>query len=506
LPVRSLLAASALDVSVTAASNDLTGNASAPALLLDENRSAVFTYADKTANDVALITGRGSRFLSPTTLLETVAYTRISAIDTFNGDAADGNEGPWDAVNNVSSTSGRGAGVTAQITLTAPLRGGANHLIAGGGIDYARTGFTFGSELATLTPDRGTIGSGLFDADEDVRLRTRTLTASAFITDTWSVTSRTSISASARLNRSTVRLRDQIGTALNGDHQFVRINPAAGLTVDLRRGLNVFASYAESSRVPTPVELTCADPEDPCRLPNAFVSDPPLRQVVARTVEGGLRGMATNGTSTAQWSATAFATAVDDDLIFVSSGTLRGEGHFENVPRTRRAGLEASYSTATGPLALFAAYTLQRAAFETPLTLASPNHPLANGREIHVPAGSRLPGIPTHSGKAGITAALASRLTLGAAWRFQSAHAYRGDEAHLLPPVDGFAVMDLQARQRLTRRLTLTAQVNNVFDARYSTFGVLGDAEILGEPYKDDPRFLSPGAPRAAWVGVEIGF
>ena len=49
----------------------------------------------------------------------------------------------------------------------------------------------------------------------------------------------------------------------------------------------LYASYTQSSRVPTPVELTCADPEDPCRLPNSFVSDPPLDQIVAGTWESG---------------------------------------------------------------------------------------------------------------------------------------------------------------------------------------------------------------------------
>ena len=47
----------------------------------------------------------------------------------------------------------------------------------------------------------------------------------------------------------------------------------------------MFGSFSMSSRVPAPSELSCADPEDPCRLPNAFVADPPLDQVVASTWE-----------------------------------------------------------------------------------------------------------------------------------------------------------------------------------------------------------------------------
>jgi hypothetical protein len=38
----------------------------------------------------------------------------------------------------------------------------------------------------------------------------------------------------------------------------------------------------------------------------------------------------------------------------------------------------------------------------------------------------------------------------------------------------------------------------------YQSLGLFGDAEnVLGSDF-DDSRFLSPGTPRAAWIGFEL--
>ena len=148
------------------------------------------------------------------------------------------------------------------------------------------------------------------------------------------------------------------------------------------QAVNLFGSYAQSSRAPTPVELTCADPDDPCRLPNAFVSDPPLDQIVATTWEAGVRG----GRGPFDFTIAAFASGASDDIIFVSSGRLRGQGHFENVAQTRRRGIEASFEYEAGGASVYGAYTLQRATYGADLHLSSPLHPLADAGEIAVDA------------------------------------------------------------------------------------------------------------------------
>jgi hypothetical protein len=50
----------------------------------------------------------------------------------------------------------------------------------------------------------------------------------------------------------------------------------------------------------------------------------------------------------------------------------------------------------------------------------------------------------------------------------------------------------------------LFVHVDNLLDEGYETFGVFGEAdEVLGDEFADS-RFLSPAAPRAAWVGVRL--
>ena len=96
------------------------------------------------------------------------------------------------------------------------------------------------------------------------------------------------------------------------------------------------------------------------------------------------------------------------------------------------------------------------------------------------------------------------RLDLAASVSRLSSQFLRGDEANLLAPIDPATTVNFMAGYRLGRRVTLTARVTNVFNTKPESFGVLGQADdVLGDEF-DDPRFLSPSAPRAAWIGVEL--
>lgn len=527
-------ASTRLNATVTSGINRLIGNGAAPLELLEEDRSAIFTYPDETKTKMTLLTLRGRHNLGPAVALDGIVFYRRAAIRTFNGDDSDydecedeafeellcSDEGEGEPVedqfealipvheddelngtNNTSNTVTNGWGGAFQATVARPLADRPNHFVAGGAFDGGRSHYQADTEIARLTDERGTIGTGLFDEEAVVRLRTTVRHAGLYAADFFTVVPRLTLMGAARFNHSVVALRDQAGTELDGDHNFSRLNPSVGVTYDLPRGATAYGSFSMSSRVPAPSELSCADPDDPCRLPNAFVADPPLQQVVASTWEGGVRGRRQR----LAWNASLFRTASRDDIMFVSSGPLTNTGHFENVGDTLRQGIELDVSGGGNVVRWGVAYSFLRARFDTPLTLSSPNHPDEKDGEIDVEAGSRIPGVPQHNLKANLSATI-ERLTLGGSLVSTSNQYLRGDEANLLPAIDGFSVVNLTAHYAIANHVRLTGRVTNLFGSEHATFGLLGEAdEVLGDDY-EDPRFLSPGAPRAAWLGLEFSF
>lgn len=534
-------ASTSITARVSAADNRLIGNGPAPVQLLEIDRSAIFTHRDQTDTRASIATLSARHTMTPQLRVDGLFYYRPARIRTFNGD--DTNYGPCesrrfstlmclegddnpivdqsghavpvgtvplDATNNTSRTRSHGWGAGGQLTATTPLFAHANHFIAGASLDAGRSRYEAATELARLTATRGTEGSGIFDAGAAVGLRTHVRHASGYVADFFDVTSRLTVSGSARFTHSAIELRDQIGSALDGDHRFSRLNAAGGMTFRISTPVSAYANVSSASRVPTPSELSCADPEDPCRLPNAFVADPPLAQVTARSVEGGLRGQARS----ISWSAGTFRTVNRHDIVFVSSGALTNEGHFENVDEIRRTGFEVAASgtlaasrssAASSPIVASwsAAYSFLAARTGTALTLSSPHHPDARDGEIDVPEGATLPLTPRHGARLGFGVAR-NRVSLDAMLRYSSSQYLRGDEANLLEPIGGYAALDLGGRYALTKRVNVVARAENLLGTRYSTFGLLGDATaVLGEQF-DDPRFVSPGPPRAAWVGLEL--
>ena len=517
---------------------DLVGNGAAPVQLLEVNRAAIFTHPDQTRNALAMLSLRGDHELYDSVSLAWNAYYRLSNIDTLNGDDSD-YEGCQDSANigficldvdngevevialdqdgnpipansatdsatvNRSRTDQNGYGGSLQVSLNSNFGStGSNQFLVGAGVNVGEANFFASTELGSLDESRGAVPSGFLVQNAFTRLKTETVTYSVYLMNTVSIGENFSLNVSGQYNHTNIELRDLLGTALNGNHEFDRLNPAVGMTYRLSPNTQFYTGYAESNRTPSPVELSCADPDDPCRLPNAFLADPPLEQVVTSTIEVGFRGDFDN----TRWHIGYFDASNDNDIIFVSAGRATNEGFFANVGDTDRRGIEVSLNGDLGDRGnWFINYTHLNAEFGENFVVSSPNHPLADAGTIEVRAGDRLPGVPKDIAKAGVEYLVAPRWTIGGNVVYASDRVLRGDEGNMLPTVASSIVFNLRGEFRVNEFTNVFFNMGNVFDNDYETFGVLGNsADVLGGAF-DDNRFLSPAAPRATWIGIRIG-
>jgi outer membrane receptor protein involved in Fe transport len=554
---------SSLDLSVVLADTDLIGNGSAPIELLAMDRSQVFTHPDRTENSLAQVILEGTARLSDHWRIAGNAYYRDIDTDTFNGDGTifeecdvDGEEllveeefmdvnedgecssdddaeiepvldlngdpieaeidgGELNAINNISVRQQEIYGVSLQFGFSSSLGNRANNLAMGVAYSGGQTKFDSNVEVAQLLENRGTSRTGILAAEFITRVDSDISTASVYFADTFSLSQRSAITLLGRYDSTEVELADQTGESpdLDGSHEFERFNPGIGFTFNPSSALTLYASYNQSARAPTPVELACASEDAPCNLPNAFLADPPLDEVVTSSAEAGLRGSTARAL---RWNAGVFYALSEDDILFqTTGGPTANVGFFENVSDTLRAGVEFGLSRDLARLHWSVQYSYIEATFEDDFVVNSPNHPIfenhpgapqiVNEEALLVSSGADIPGIPRHQFNASADFEINDRFLVGADVEYRSGVFLRGDEVNLLEKTDDYAILNLRAEFRLSDWFTVFARVENIFDEGYETFGLLGDPDEVFEDF-EDPRFLGAGPPLGAWAGVRIQF
>jgi outer membrane receptor protein involved in Fe transport len=544
-------------LNLLAADNKLVGNGTVPVELLAFSRSAVFTHPDETINRFGRLALTGNFEVTDRVSVQGNAYYGRLRQRTKNGDASDAEPceddtaflcldddgppllarngtqipnfvtnspyrqfpafaerfedgGPYAQLNR-TSTDTHGYGATAQAVFRNEIIGRPNRFIIGGSFDGGRTRFAATSEVGALTLDRGFEEPGIVIAQPDgaitpVDVKATNAYYGLYFSDVLDVTDRLTATLSGRLNVAKLTLRDQIGTEINGDHQFMRFNPAGGLAYKITPDLTVYGGYSEANRTPTPAELSCADPAAPCSLTNFFVGDPPLKQVVGRTVEAGLRGRFRPQEGTiVNWHLGAFRTETQDDILFTSSDII-GRAFFQNIGATLRQGIEAGISVRAARWNAFIDYAFLDATFRSFLTLNSPENPFADedGR-ILVRPGHHLPGIPAHSLKIGFNYLVTDAWKVGLTARAFSGKYLVGDESNLNPKTDPYVVVNLSTSYTINKHLQVFGVVENLFNTKYATFGTFSptsEVPIIEVPDASVTRSLSPGAPLAVYAGV----
>ena len=544
------------DLSYSRANNRLFGQGAAPVQSLAISPENVFTGPQNNIDNVDMITLNTAYNFTPTLALSNVVYFRNYRQTVANGDdsnyaACDDAVGPGllcdgdyvltdTAGQNIPDITNGGAtiigqndyeaihsqtwGGSLQFSSTEKLLGHGNSFAIGATVDTSSTHFFSGTWPGVIDASLTVLPSPYFVATPEgvdstatpVILNANNKYYGMYLTDTFDVVEALSVTVNGRYNIAKVDLADRNGDALNGNNRFTHFDPSAGVTYKVIPALTVYGSYAINNRTPTASELECANPAAPCLLPTNLASDPPLNQVVSKTAEVGARGTL-SGASLGKfgWDLSIYRTNSENDIYGIS--TTIASGFFQNVGSTRREGGDLDLTYQMGRMSAYLQYSYLKATFRSAFLEPSPANPFqdANGN-IQVNVGDELPLIPKSRVKLGADVKVLPRWSVGGTLSCIGPSFYRGDEANLNPELPGYTVASLRTSYQFSRHLQIFANIQNVFDRRYSTYGILGDPTGVGAPGVPaggelgdpdvDPRFQSPAMPRAYFGGVKISF
>lgn len=540
-----------VELLLSANQNLMTGNGAVPEQLMEiEGREAIYTFPDTTENTYHMAAINAELKLGKGLRLQANSYLRHNKIEAANGDDSDFETCEFnDAVTlceeeagilsqvefvgfsadtlftdisdidpnaidgtvNQSVTYNKSYGLAFQLLHNRRFKAFEHELVFGLGIDQANIHFVSKTELGLLNnespkDDRSVSSIGFFDSESQVLLDVSTYQHYLYSAYSMKFDSQWTLSIAGRFNDSEISMFDRIEVgegSLNGKHDFNRFNSAIGLQHQLNERWTATLSYSEGSRVPSPAELSCADENDPCKLPNGFVADPPLEKVVAKTLEGSIRYATTANTIIA----TIYNTRSLDDIIFQQAGASQSQGYFINVDETKRQGVELSLEHNADSFTVGGSYSYLNATFESSFISFSPNNPLGSNRLVQ--AGDSIPGQPEHQLKMHATWQINDDVSSGVEWLFASSSYYRGDEANENKKVPSYALANIYANYQINQTTTVSARVNNIFDRQYHTFGTYGETEdVLGEFYPQitSAYFVGPSSPRAISIDLYFQF
>ncbi|GJD52942.1 Vitamin B12 transporter BtuB [Methylobacterium crusticola] len=429
----------------------------------------------------------------------------------------------------VVRTEATGYGGSLQATNRDRILDHSNTFIVGGTIDVADYSFKSSSTLGVINPDLSITTNPLNPTYGNVPglgvgpIRTAAALGIApsqvigsnlymglYALDTFDVTDRLSLTAGARLNFARITTQDLTGFSpdVTGTHYFTRINPVAGLTYRFTPWLTLYGGYSESNRAPTPLELACANPNQPCLLPNSLVADPPLKQVEARTYEVGFRGSVPNfyEGGLLNYKIGAFRTDLTNDILQVAVPGNAARGYYVNVPATQRQGIEVAAEYVTERLSLYANYALIDATFQFRGELSSPNNPLADDGLITVRPGNKVPLVPDHQFKAGFEYAITPFWKFGMNMQAFSSSYFRGDESNLNRKLPAYFTANLNTSFQVTQNVQVFALVTNLFNNRYANFGTFleRDDNFAGRYALNDPRTTTLVQPLSVYGGLRM--
>ena len=531
----------AWSVSALGGRSRLVGNGLLPAYTIEDGtlvpdlyamrREAVYTFPDRTENRLAQLSFNIRHAIDADSSVSALAYVRTSRRNTVNGDEADApdaggsEENPEPTGNNAAfnTTATRQTGYG--LGLSYARSSGDHQWQVGASVDASKVRYRQDEQEGFFTAARGVIPAEGEPVELSANVAGRATTFGLFATDTWQVAARTHVTATARYNRSTVSnsltVRDddtgEVEDKPRERFTYHSLNPALGIAHRLGEAgtsPTVFANVARNTRVPTVIELGCADPEEPCRLPAGLQADPYLKQVKSTTLDAGLRWAFARG---ARFTLEAYRTENRDDILFRSVNVSGQLGYFANFPKTRNQGLDAELAMSVGALDFGIGYSFVDATYQADGVLRQ------GERNVLITPGTRIAGVARHQAKLTADWRISPKVKIGGDVQILAKRGVAGNEDGLLEdPEDdedlqarrlkiaGYAILNLRASWNPSDKLEFYVNVNNVFDKRHETFGALAQTRFSADGVytgaERDAVFVAPGTPRAVFAGLRLRF
>jgi iron complex outermembrane receptor protein len=297
----------------------------------------------------------------------------------------------------------------------------------------------------------------------------------------WSVLPWLSLTGGVRTSRVRYESDDHYVVGPNpddsGSRKYTNTSPIAGVVWHATGTLNVYASYGQGFETPTFAELAYR--------PGGGGLNLALDPATSKSVEVGLKWL-----PTPKQRVNLAAFAADTDQEIVVDAATGGRTTYRNAGKTRRRGFEAVWDADLGAgFAAHANYSYLEATFVDGFFTGLP--------PVQVPAGARLPGVPSQQAYGVISWTPGGFYGFGAAAEVQYVgKVYANDRNTAFAPaytIGNARVSFAQSRGNV--RLTEYVRVNNVTNVQYIGSVIVGDT---------NGRYFEPAPGRNWFAGVTI--
>lgn len=491
--------------------------------LYDDGRSSVYSHPDITRNEVGLVSLNFANYIDDNTELTGLLYHRYGRQKRIGGDVEaefESDLGKYEFEGEFNNTKTRQNSHGLGLNLSKIL--GLHQITAGLTLDKSSMNYIANEiEDCELDFTRKVICSEVSESELTAKVSGKSKTYSFFASDTYEASKIFYVTTALRYNHtevsntlSTVDEEVQgLVTQPKEKFDYSKLNPAIGISANFKNGINFFMNASQGNRVPTVIELGCADKENPCLLPTGLQADPFLKQVVSQTFEIGVRN---------SFGANDFGiiniynTDNENDIIFVSTDVNSGAGYFTNFGKTRNRGMDLLINYKINQLILTGSYSYLEATYQE-------SGLLFGERSIQTSAGMRVAGIPKNVFRFGIDWIPIDKFKIGMALLASSDLVTQGNEDGQIggekntiekdTSVSGYTVVNVNMKFEPSKELMIFGRITNLFNSRFETYGAMAESVFNSKgDYVDNEKgptvnkFVAPGAPRGFFVGVDYKF